>query len=391
MKSHPIFERKRIFAPGPTPVPDEVLSVMAKSPLHHRTKEFIEVLDRVRVNLKFLFQTSESVYVLTCSGTGAMETAIVNLHAPGDECLVINGGKFGERWGKMASAFGLKVHSLPVEWGQAADPDSVRTALKAHPKIRSVLFQASETSTGVYHPVKEIAKSVRDSSDALVVVDAITALGVSDLPMDAWGIDVVITGSQKALMLPPGLALLALSKRAQERRKRAQIPSFYFNLAAEDKAATGGETAWTPAVGLICALDVVLRNVKTAGLPSLFDFHARIAQATRLGVKAMGLELFAKSSPSNAVTAVLVPPGVEGKKIVSHLRDRFGVTIAGGQDAWKGKIFRLAHLGFYDELDVLTILSATELTLKHLGANLKLGSAVAAASSYFLESDKNVS
>ena len=269
MKSHPVFEKLRIFAPGPTPVPQEVLSELAKSPLHHRTKEFVEILGRVRENLSFLFQTRQRSYVLTSSGTGAMEATVVNLFATGDEVLVIDGGKFGERWGKLAAKYGLTVHTIKVEWGHAANPDDVTKALKAFPKVRGVLLQASETSTAVSHPVEAIAKAVRANSDALVIVDAITALGVYDLPMDAWGLDAVISGSQKALMLPPGLAFLALSERAHEQRKRANIPAFYFNLNTEDKAAATGETAWTPAVGLICGLDVVLAKMKQSGLATL--------------------------------------------------------------------------------------------------------------------------
>lgn len=389
MKLHPIFQRRRIFAPGPTPVPEEVLGELAKSPLHHRTKEFIAILERVKTNLSFLFQTKQPSYLLASSGTGAMETAMVNLFSPGDEVIAVNGGKFGERWGKMAARFGLTTHEIKVEWGRSVDPAEVAKALQAHPKARAVLFQASETSTGTYHPVKEIARTVKEKSDALVIVDAITALGVSDLPMDDWGLDAVISGSQKALMLPPGLAFLALSQRAQERRKGAGCPRFYFNLEAEDKAAAGGETAWTPAVGLIQGLDVVLTKMKEVGLKPVFDHHARLAEATRRGCKAMNVELFCKGTPSDALTAVIVPNTIpEGKKIISHLRDRFGITMAGGQDAWKGKMFRIAHLGYFDELDMITVLGAVELTLKKLGHNLELGKGVAAAQNYFLETAK---
>lgn len=387
MKSHPLFEKLRIFAPGPTPVPDLVLAEMARSPLHHRTKEFVEILTRVKSGLQFLFQTEQPTYVLSSSGTGAMETIIVNLFATGDEVIVVDGGKFGERWGKLAAKFGLTVHTLKVDWGHAVNPEEIVKQLQDHPKTRAVLFQASETSTGVYHPVKEIAQAIHKHSDALVIVDAITALGVVDLPMDAWGLDAIVSGSQKALMLPPGLAFLALSKRAHEQRQRSNIPNFYFNLNAEDKAALGGETAWTPAVSLICGLDVVLTQLRKTGLEPVFKHHARLAEATRRGIKGLGLELFAQTSPSNSTTAVHVPKEIpEGKKVVSYLRDQFAVTIAGGQDAWKGKIFRIAHLGFYDELDMLTILSAIENTLKALGGNVELGRGVAAASQYFLES-----
>lgn len=382
---HPVFEKLRIFAPGPTPVPEAVLLEMSKPTLHHRTKEFIAILERVKKGLQFVFQTQEPAYVLSSSGSGAMEATVVNCFATGDEVLVIDGGKFGERWAKLTAAYGLKAHIYKVDWGSAADPAEVTKILKANPGIRGVLFQASETSTGAYHPVKEIADAVHKNSDALVIVDAITALGVSDLPMDQWGLDAVVSGSQKAFMLPPGLAFLALSKRAQEARKRANIPNFYFNLKAEDKAAAGGETAWTPAVSLICGLDLVLKNMQKAGLQSVFQYHERLARATRTGVKAMGLEIFAKA-PSNGVTSVCVPASIpEGGKIVSYMRDNFGITIAGGQDQYKGKIFRLAHLGWFDELDMITILGATELTLSKLGHKLDIGKGVGAALQSFSE------
>jgi len=386
--SHPCFEKLRIFAPGPTPVPERILSELSISPLHHRTKEFIKVLERVREGLRFLFQTKQPVYLFAASGTGAMEATVTNLFSPGDEALVVNAGKFGERWGKICEAFGVKVHWLNVEWGLAVDPADIVKCLKQNAKIRAVLFQASETSTGVYHPVEKIARDVREASDALIIVDAITALGVTDLPMDTWSLDVVVSGSQKALMLPPGLAFLAFSERAREARKKSSLNKFYFNLSAEDKAAVGGETAWTPAVSLISALDIILQKMKACGLPPIFLHHLKLAEATRQGLKAMELQLFAKHSPSPAVTAVLVPHSIaEGKKIISHLRDRFGTTIAGGQDQWKGKMFRIAHLGFYDELDMLTILAAVEMTLKTLGHPCQLGKGVGAAAQYFSKSE----
>lgn len=392
MKSHPVFEKLRIFAPGPTPVPQEVLSELAKPPLHHRTKEFIAILERTRKGLQFLFQTKQPAYLFSSSGTGAMEAAVVNLLVHGDEVIVVNGGKFGERWLKMGTAFGLKVHAITVPWGTAVDPGAIEQCLKANRGVRAVLFQASETSTGVAHPTQAIAQVVHQSSDALVIVDAITALGVTDLPMDTWGLDAVISGSQKALMLPPGLAFLALSERAQEQRKRAKIPNFYFNLSAEDKATLGGETAWTPAVGLVMALDIVLQRIQQIGLAPLFQYYDYLAAATRAGLSAMELELFAKSHYSPAVTAVVVPQSIpDGKKIVSLLRDRYAITIAGGQDQWKGKVFRVAHLGFYDELDMLTILSALELVLRKLGHACPPGSGVGATASYFLKHEPHAS
>lgn len=386
---HPVFEKLRIFAPGPTPVPEAVLLEMSKPTLHHRTKEFISILERVRKGLQFVFQTSQPTYLFAASGSGAMEATVVNCLAQQDEVIVIDGGKFGERWTKLASAFGLVPHVYKVDWGKAADPKEIEKLLKAHPKTRAVLFQASETSTGVFHPVKEITETVRKNSDALVIVDAITALGVCDLPMDKWGLDAVISGSQKAFMLPPGLAFLALSERAQEARKRSNIPHFYYSLKAEDKAALTGETAWTPAVSLICGLDLVLKQMQATGLDTIFRYHHKLAHATRSGVEGMGLKLFA-SNPGDSVTSVWVPPTIpEGKKIVSTLRDDFGITIAGGQDQYKGKIFRLAHLGWFDELDMITILGALEITLKKLGHPVELGKGVGKASQAFLESSSH--
>lgn len=360
---------------------------MSLPPLHHRTQEFSDILDRTRKNLGWLFQTNQRAYVLASSGTGAMEATLVNLLAVGDEVVVINGGKFGERWTKLAQRYGLKVHELKVEWGEAIDPQVVTDTLKQHPATRAVLMQASETSTGVYHPVKEVAEAVRKNSDALVCVDAITALGVCPLPMDEWGLDAVVSGSQKAFMLPPGLAFLALSERANQARKRANIPNFYFNLAEEDKVYDKAQTAWTPAVNLIVGLDMVLAKMRTAGLESVFQHHARLAEGTRRGVVAMGLSLLAKKSPSAAVTSVLLPAGANGDKIISHLRDRYGMTVADGQDHYKGKMFRLSHLGYYDELDMLTVLSAVELALDNLGIPVELGKGVGAAARYFRQSE----
>lgn len=388
MKSHPLFEKLRIFAPGPTPVPESVLAAMSLPPLHHRTQEFSDILDRTRKNLGWLFQTQQRAYVLASSGTGAMEATLVNLLASGDEVIVVNGGKFGERWTKLAQKYGMKVHELKVEWGDAVDPAIVADTLKKHPTVKAVLFQASETSTGAYHPVKEIARAVRENSDALVCVDAITALGVCPLPMDEWGLDAVVSGSQKAFMLPPGLSFLALSEKAGVARKRANIPNYYFNLAEEDKVYDKAQTAWTPAVSLIVGLDMVLAKMREAGLESIFRHHARLAEGTRVGVEAMGLSLLAKKNPSAAVTSVLLPAGMtNGDKIISHLRDRYGMTVADGQDHYKGKMFRLAHLGYYDELDMLTVLSAVELTLDKLGIPVKLGQGVGAAARFFRESE----
>lgn len=387
MKSHPLFPKQRIFAPGPTPVPEEVLAAMSLATMHHRTKGFIDVLARVREGLSFLFQTKEPVFTLASSGTGAMEATVTNLLDAGDTVIVINGGKFGERWTKIAERHSVNVHEIVVPWGEAAAPESVIAALQKFPQAQAVLFQASETSTGAYHPVKEIADAIRKHSEALICIDAITALGVHELPMDRWGLDVVVSGSQKALMLPPGLAFLALSARARELMRARKSSSFYFDLLEEEKAFKAGQTAWTPAVSLIVGLEVVLRRFREVGLEQVFAHHARLAEATRRGVEGMGLQRFAPTHPSNAVTSVVVPTEIrDGNQILVYLRDRFGITVAEGQDQYKGKMFRIAHLGYFDELDMLTVLAAVEMTLSHLGAPIRLGSGVGAASQYFKES-----
>ncbi len=388
MKSHPLFEKTRIFAPGPTPVPEEVLAALARSPMHHRTAEFSALLKRVRENLGFLYQTQQPTYVLSASGTGAMEAALTNCFSPGDEVVVINGGKFGERWMNIARKYALTVHEIPVQWGHGVDPQQIKAALAQHPRTRGVLIQACETSTGVLHPIEECARVVRENSGALFVVDAITALGVCPLPMDAWGLDIVISGSQKALMLPPGLSTIALSQRARDARDTAKLPRYYFDLKFEDKALLHDQSAWTPAVSLIAGLDVVLARFRELGLQSVYDHHARLAEATRRGVHALGLELFAKTHPAPSLTAALMPGRAAiADKVIALLRQRYGITLAEGQDAYQGKMIRIAHLGYFDDLDMLTVLSALELVLKLLGVPVQLGAGVAAASSYFVEKE----
>ncbi|MBY0372134.1 alanine--glyoxylate aminotransferase family protein [bacterium] len=386
LTSHPLFEKLRIFAPGPTPVPEEVLAILGKAPVHHRTPEFAATWERVWKNLEYLYQTKQPCYVLSSSGTGAMEATVTSCLSTGDEVLVLNAGKFGERWTSIAKAFGLKVHEVVTPWGDAINPDEVKKALTTHPAVRAVLFQAVETSTGVLHPVREIAKTVHDNSSALIFVDAITALGVCELPMDAWGLDAVISGSQKALMLPPGISTIAFSERARKARERATIPSFYFDLKNDDKSRKLGQTAWTPAVGLIAGLDLILQRFKEAGLEAVFKHHLRLAEGTRRGLQASGFELLAKHAPAPSITAVMLPKGCDkGEALIEYVRARFGVTIAEGQDHLKGKMIRIGHLGYFDELDMITVLSAVEMAAQHVGIPVNFGAGPAAAGRYFLE------
>lgn len=371
--------KRYLLAPGPTPVPPEVLLAMAQPMIHHRAPEFAELFGRVREDLKWLFQTANDVLILASSGTGGMEGAVANFLSPGDRALTVNGGKFGERWGKLCKTFGVQVTELKVEWGQAVDPKAVAEALKKDPSIKAVYVQASETSTGVAHDVRKIAEIVRSCEDTIVVVDAITALGVMDLKTDAWGLDVVITGSQKALMLPPGLAFVSVSDKAWRLAEKAKNGAFYFDFKKERQSQTKNQTAYTPAVSMILGLEQVLKMLKAEGLEAVFARQAKLAQATREGVEAAGLSLLAKDSPSNAVTAIRAPEGVDGQAIYKNLRVQYGITAAGGQDHLKGKIFRVSHMGYTDRFDVITALAAIEMTLKGLGHPVRLGSGVARA------------
>ncbi len=371
--------KRYLLAPGPTPVPPEVLLAMAQPIIHHRAPEFAELFGQVREDLKWLFQTASDVLILASSGTGGMEGSVANFLSPGDKALCVNGGKFGERWGKLCKTFGVQVTELKVEWGQAVDPQAVADALKKDPSIKAVYVQASETSTGVAHDVRKIAEIVRSYEDTIVVVDAITALGVMDLKTDDWGLDVVITGSQKALMLPPGLAFVSVSDKAWRLADKAKNAAFYFDFKKERSSQAKNQTAYTPAVSMILGLQQVLKMLKAEGLEAVFSRQAKLAQATREGVQAAGLALLAKDSPSNAVTAICAPEGVDGQAIYKNLRVQYGITAAGGQDHLKGKIFRVSHMGYMDRFDVITALAAIEMTLKGLGHPVTLGSAVARA------------
>ena len=371
--------KRYLLAPGPTPVPPEVLLAMAKPIIHHRAPEFAQLFGEVRQDLKWLFQTENDVLILASSGTGGMEGSVANFLSPGDKALVVNGGKFGERWGKLCKTFGVQVTEIKVEWGQAVDPQLVADALKKDPSIKAVYIQASETSTGVAHDTRAIAEVVRNCDETILVVDAITALGVFDIKTDAWGLDVVVTGSQKALMLPPGLAFVSVSEKAWRLADKAKNGAFYFDFKKERDSQAKNQTAYTPAVSMILGLQEVLKMLKVAGLDTVFGRQTQMAHAMREGAKAAGLSLLAKDSPSNAVTAILAPAGVDGQAIYKNLRVQYGITAAGGQDHLKGKIFRVSHMGYLDRFDVIMTLAAIEMVLKGLGHPVQLGSGVAKA------------
>ncbi|MGH7255139.1 MAG: pyridoxal-phosphate-dependent aminotransferase family protein [Nitrospirales bacterium] len=376
--------KRYLLAPGPTPVPPEVLLAMARPIIHHRAPEFAELFGQVRADLKWLYQTRQDVLILASSGTGGMEGAVSNFLNIGDKALVVNGGKFGERWGKIAKTFGAQVTELKVEWGRAVDPQAVADALKKDPSIKAVYVQASETSTGVAHDVKALAEIVRGYEGTILVVDAITALGVCDLKTDEWGLDIVVSGSQKAFMLPPGLAFVSVSEKAWQLAEKAQNGAFYFNFKRERDAQVKNQTAYTPAVSMILGLQEVLRMMKVEGLEALFGRQKQLAHAMREGVKAAGLSLFPKESPSDALTAISAPEGLDGQAVYKNLRVQYGMTAAGGQDHLKGKIFRVSHMGYMDRFDVITSLAAIEMVLKGMGHPVKLGSGVGKAQELLL-------
>lgn len=376
--------RYRLLAPGPTPVPETVLSKMALPIIHHRTEAFEKVVAEVREGLKWLYQTQNEVLIFAASGTGAMEASVINLMRKSDTALVIDGGKFGERWWKICQAYGLKYDVIKVEWGQAVDIKIVEQKLKEK-EYRVVLATASETSTGVAHPIQAIAKLVSERPGTALAVDAITALGVVNLPTDEWKIDVLVTGSQKALMLPPGLAFASVSPKALKFCEESDLPKFYFDFKRELKSIKENTTAWTPAVSLIQGLQEVLRMLKAEGLEGLFKRHAVLAKSCREGVKAMGLRLYAPESPSTAVTAVYSPEGLDAGKIVKTLKNKFSMTIAGGQDQAKGKIFRVGHLGYYDPMDIVNVLAAIESALIENGHKIQPGVGVGAALKVLME------
>lgn len=371
--------KKYLLAPGPTPVPPEALLAMAMPIIHHRSPDFIPVLDSAKEGLKWLYQTKNDVLILCSTGTGGMVGTVNNFFNQSDPVLVVNGGNFGERWVKICKSYGLDVTEIQVPWGHTVKPAQVEEALKANPSIRGVFVQATETSTGVYHDIEAIAGIVRKYDNTILVVDAISALVAHDLRTDEWGIDVMIGGSQKGVMLPPGLAFVSVSEKAWSMAESSKLPKFYFNFRAERKKLKENQTNFTSPVTLIIGLNEAIKILRKEGLESSFARHELLARATREAVKSLGLTLFSKESPSNTVTAIDAPAGIDGQLIYKTLRETFGVIAAGGQGQAKGKIFRIAHLGYAGMFDVVTAVSAVEMTLARLGYKLKLGSGVGVA------------
>jgi aspartate aminotransferase-like enzyme len=371
--------KRYLLAPGPTPVPPEALLAMAMPIIHHRSPDFLPVLDSAKKGLQWLYQTKNDVLIICSTGTGGMVGTVNNFFSAGDKALVINGGNFGERWTKICKAYSLNVEEIKFDWGYAVKPAEVEEALKRDPSIKGVFVQASETSTGVYHDIRALADIVKKYENTILVVDAISALVAHDLRMDEWGIDVMIGGSQKGLMLPPGLAFVGVSEKAWAFAEKSTSPKFYFNFRKERESIAKNQTSFTSPVTLIIGLNESLKILQTEGLENAVARHERLSKATRAAVKALGLEMFSKESPSSAVTAIEAPAGIDGQEIYKNLRVKYGITAAGGQGQAKGKIFRIAHLGYAGTFDVITAIAGVEMVLKGLGYPLKLGTGVAAA------------
>jgi aspartate aminotransferase-like enzyme len=380
-----MLKKNRLFTPGPTPLLPQAQTAMASYSAHHRTADFRALFTRVLADLKQFIGTKNDVLVLSSSGTGFMEASISNLTSPGDRVLVLSSGKFGERWTSLAKAFGCAVETVTAPYGETISLEEVHHNLT--PEIRCVYVQATESSTGARHDVEGLAKLVRALPDTLFVVDAITGLGTTRLDVDAWGIDVIIGGSQKALMIPPGLAYGAISERAWQRMETAKSPRYYFDLRKERKSAAKAETAYTPATSLFAGLAAALDYVRemgdgslAAGRDALIANAELCAAMTRAGVKALGLKLFAPGSPAAALTAVAAPAGADSTAICRRFREQFGAVVANGQAEMKGQLFRIAHIGYYDYLDTVGVLAALEHVIAEAtGSRVEFGSAVRAA------------
>ncbi len=379
-------DKLMLMIPGPTPVPEQVLLAMAKHPIGHRSADFGKIMAEVTANLKWLHQTQNDVLILTASGTGVMEAGIINFLSPGDRVLVGSNGKFGERWAEVTDAYGLNTERITAEWGKPLDPEQFRLALEADvdKQIKAVVITHSETSTGVINDLETINRHVKAHGKALIIVDTVTSLGATNVPVDAWGLDVVASGSQKGYMIPPGLGFVAVGPKAWEAYKTAKLPRYYLDLGKYRKDAAKNTTPFTPPINLFFALQAALRMMQAEGLEAIFARHHRLLAATRAAVQAMAMPLLAADKcASPAITAVM-PSGVDAEQIRSVMKKRFDIVLAGGQDHLKGKIFRIGHLGFVSDRDVLTAIAALEATLQELGhEGFTSGAGVAAAAKVF--------
>ncbi|HEY2391891.1 MAG TPA: alanine--glyoxylate aminotransferase family protein [Candidatus Angelobacter sp.] len=385
-----MIHKNRLFTPGPTQLLPSAQLAMAAATMHHRTAEFRAIYTRVLADLKVFVGTKNDVVMFTASGTGAMEAAMSNLTSPGDKVLVATAGKFGERWEGLAKAYGCELETVRSPYGQTVTPQQVREQLKPDHKV--LFLQATESSTGVRHDVEGIARLTK-STDTLLVADAITGLGTTHFDVDSWGVDILIGGSQKAVMVPPGLAYCSVSDRAWQRMETTKNPRYYFDLRKERKNGAKGESAYTPSTALVAALDAALNYIReqgggdlAAGRKLLIDNAETAAAMTRAAAKALGLKLFSASSPGAALTAIAAPDGMDSSDIVKAFRNQFGAIIANGQGEMKGQLFRIAHLGYYDYLDTIAAIGALEQVLASLGKDIKLGAGLQAAQQVYAES-----
>ena len=377
------IKKQRLLTPGPTPLLPSALHAMMGSDIHHRTEDFRNLYKQVLADLKSVLGTANDVLVLVSSGSGGLEAATQNFFSPGDEVLVCSAGKFGERWVEIMKAWGMKATVLSAPYGDAVSPRDVESALSKNPNIKGVFVQASETSTGTQHDVKAMGLAVK-RTDAIFVVDAITGMGTMPLDVDGWGLDVVIGGSQKAFMIPPGLAFVSISPKAWAMADSSKAPRFYFDLKKERKNAVNGESAWTPNTALLLALAETLKYIKALGMDKLIANAELLARATREAMSALGLELFS-SSPGSSVTAVCPPAGMDSGVIIKEFRTRFNAIITNGQGSMKGQIFRLAHLGYFDFHDLFAVVAELELILTANGYPVRFGSGVAAVQNVYAE------
>ncbi|MCL2024757.1 MAG: alanine--glyoxylate aminotransferase family protein [Coriobacteriia bacterium] len=379
------MQKKYLMTPGPTPVPAEVLLKTAEPIIHHRTPDFSAALRSAIDNLKYIFETTNDVLLFASSGTGVMEAAIVNCFSAGDTVIVARNGKFGDRQKSICEAYGVDVVDLAYEWTETVKPADIAKALAENPQAKGVIVTQSETSTGVLNDVEAIGKLVKDLPDTVLIVDSITGIGAVECKTDAWGLDVVMTGSQKGLMLPPGLAACTVSEKAWRAYERSMLPKFYFDWKKYKTNIDKDTTPFTPAVTLVLGLNEALRMLRDEGIENTIARHSMLAEATRKGCEALGLKLFAPADGrGSAVTPVWVPEGIDGKAIVSTMKNRYGVTIAGGQDHLVGKIIRVGHLGYFGEFDIITTLAALEMTLAGLGYEFEAGAGIKAAEAIFL-------
>ncbi len=374
-----------LMTPGPTPVPDKIRRAESQEIIHHRTKEHSEIFKRVSDNLKPIFKTKNPVLTFASSGTGAMEGSVINTLSSGDKVLIPIVGKFSERWVEICEAYGVEVVSVEVEWGNVVEPEVIKEHLDNDPDIKAVFTTLCETSAGVVCPIKEYGEIIKNRPNTILVVDAISGLGACDIQNDEWGVDICVSGSQKGLMMPPGLAFASVSDKARGFIEHSNLPKYYFDWKKALKSWEKADTPYTPAVSLIVALDEALKMLNEEGIDNVLARHSVLADAMRAAMKSMGLELLSSNYPSNTVTAVKVPDGVDGIELKNVLDKKYGIKIAGGQSHLKGKIFRVAHLGYMGEFDVITAISAIELTLKGLGYSVELGSGVRAAEEVFLK------